>query len=101
VIDTLLVSHHPFLPPDLQASSLPPSIELPASLRHGILITPPVKAVDNLRRFLNTEPKPEWYAPFQFHHSSHPHRSTLLPVALAPGWRFSGARMSFEVFIVA
>ncbi|TFJ84994.1 hypothetical protein NSK_003419 [Nannochloropsis salina CCMP1776] len=42
-----------------QASSLPPSIELPASLRHGILITPPVKAVDNLRRFLNTEPKPE------------------------------------------
>ncbi|KAM3569634.1 hypothetical protein VYU27_008269, partial [Nannochloropsis oceanica] len=41
------------------APLLPASIELPASLRHGILITPPQKILDNLRRFLHTDPAPE------------------------------------------
>ncbi len=39
------------------------SIELPTSLRHGLLITPPAKILDNLRRFLHTDPKPELYVP--------------------------------------
>lgn len=41
------------------SSSSSLSIELPASLRHGVFIAPPGKLVDALRRFLNTEPKPQ------------------------------------------